>query len=314
MPPGPRLAAPPPGAIHTAAGSGQRARARGAGGRYSLWSMDPAAAHLLVAPACAALGLIIGSFLNVVVHRLPRGMSLVTPASHCPRCGADVAWFDNVPVAGWLALRGRCRSCRQPISVRYPLVELATGAGFAAVAATAEPLPSLAPLLLVVAAALAGALVDLDGHPVPLPVAAAAALGAAGTVPVAALAGQPGRLSWAALGAAGLGGATLASRGRHHSGPPIVGRALTGGALGWCAGWLWAPAAFVCTGWLALATATAVLGPVPEPGDAGPAAVASPTTAARQTVRAEVLAAEAVRWSLMAGLVVVVVGSVLGRP
>ena len=311
MPPGPRLAAPPSGAVHTEAGSGQRARARAAGGRYSPWSMDPAA-HLLVAPACAALGLIIGSFLNVVVHRLPRGMSLVTPASHCPRCGADVAWFDNVPVAGWLALRGRCRSCRQPISVRYPLVELATGAGFAVVAATAEPLSALAPLLLVTAAGLAAALVDLDGHPVPLPVAAAAVLGAVGTVPVAALAGQPGRLSWAALGAAGLCGGFLTARGRHR--PPIAGRALTGGALGWCAGWLWAPAAFVCTGWLALATATAVLGPVPEPGDAGPSAVASPTTAARQTVRAEVLAAEAVRWSLMAGLVVVVVGSVLGRP
>jgi leader peptidase (prepilin peptidase)/N-methyltransferase len=75
----------------------------------------------------AAYGLVFGSFLNVVVYRLPRGMSLVRPRSHCPACGATVRWFDNVPVLSYLALRGRCRRCRARISPRYPLVELLTG-------------------------------------------------------------------------------------------------------------------------------------------------------------------------------------------
>ena len=68
----------------------------------------------------------IGSFLNVVAYRLPRGESLVSPASHCPSCGTSVKAYDNVPVLGWLMLRGRCRSCHQAISARYPVVELTT--------------------------------------------------------------------------------------------------------------------------------------------------------------------------------------------
>ncbi len=86
------------------------------------------------APAvAAAYGLVFGSFLNVVIYRLPRGMSLVRPRSHCPACGATVRWFDNVPLLSYLLLRGRCRACRARISVRYPLVELASGALAAAV-------------------------------------------------------------------------------------------------------------------------------------------------------------------------------------
>lgn len=72
------------------------------------------------------LGACIGSFLNVVVWRLPRGESLVSPPSHCPRCNTPLAWYDNVPIFGWLMLRGRCRYCRERISIRYPLVELFT--------------------------------------------------------------------------------------------------------------------------------------------------------------------------------------------
>jgi leader peptidase (prepilin peptidase)/N-methyltransferase len=83
----------------------------------------------------AAYGLVLGSFLNVVIYRLPRGMSLLRPRSHCPACGATVRWFDNVPVLSYLALRGRCRGCRAPISPRYPLVELLTGSLLAACAA-----------------------------------------------------------------------------------------------------------------------------------------------------------------------------------
>lgn len=77
--------------------------------------------------AAAVAGLLVGSFLNVVVHRLPRGESIVSPGSHCPSCGAPVAFFDNVPVLSWILLAGRCRVCRAPISIRYPLMELSNG-------------------------------------------------------------------------------------------------------------------------------------------------------------------------------------------
>jgi leader peptidase (prepilin peptidase) / N-methyltransferase len=82
---------------------------------------------LLVASLAGLAGLIAGSFANVVIHRVPRHQSVVRPGSRCPACGAPVAWRDNLPVLGWLLLRGRCRACRAPISPRYPLVELAMG-------------------------------------------------------------------------------------------------------------------------------------------------------------------------------------------
>src|SRR5690348_5013445 len=74
----------------------------------------------------AVFGAIFGSFLNVVIWRLPRGESLVSPGSRCPSCEAPVRPYDNVPVLSWLLLRGRCRRCRAPIAVRYPLVEALT--------------------------------------------------------------------------------------------------------------------------------------------------------------------------------------------
>lgn len=77
-------------------------------------------------------GLVVGSFLNVCIHRLPRDRSIVSPPSACPSCGARLAWYDNVPVVSYLALRGRCRSCRKRISPRYPLVEIATALLFVA--------------------------------------------------------------------------------------------------------------------------------------------------------------------------------------
>ncbi len=89
---------------------------------------------MVAAIVLAALGgLIIGSFLNVVAYRLPRGESLAHPPSRCPSCGAPVKPYDNIPVLSWLLLRGRCRSCNAPISVRYPLVEALTGALWALV-------------------------------------------------------------------------------------------------------------------------------------------------------------------------------------
>jgi len=81
--------------------------------------------------AAGLLGLIVGSYLNVVIHRLPAGESTVLPASHCPKCGATIRALDNLPLVSWVALGGRCRSCRAPISPRYPLVELAAGLAFA---------------------------------------------------------------------------------------------------------------------------------------------------------------------------------------
>jgi prepilin signal peptidase PulO-like enzyme (type II secretory pathway) len=84
---------------------------------------------------CGLLGGIIGSFMNVVVYRWPRGMSIVKPGSHCPSCGNDIRWFHNVPVLGWLILRGRCFDCGVKISPRYPLVEALVVAIFAVLAA-----------------------------------------------------------------------------------------------------------------------------------------------------------------------------------
>jgi leader peptidase (prepilin peptidase)/N-methyltransferase len=78
-------------------------------------------------------GLIAGSFVNVVIHRLPRGESVAFPGSHCPVCGAPIRPYDNVPVLSWLFLRGRCRVCRAPISARYPAVELANAVLWVAV-------------------------------------------------------------------------------------------------------------------------------------------------------------------------------------
>jgi len=84
---------------------------------------------------CAVLGLLIGSFLNVVIARVPEGRSIVSPPSACPACHAPISPRDNIPVLSWLVLRGRCRHCHAPISAQYPLVEVACAALFAGTAA-----------------------------------------------------------------------------------------------------------------------------------------------------------------------------------
>lgn len=76
-----------------------------------------------------AVGAIVGSFLNVCISRIPRGESIITPPSHCPRCGSSIAWYDNIPLLSYLFLRGRCRHCRDAIALRYPLVEMMTALG-----------------------------------------------------------------------------------------------------------------------------------------------------------------------------------------
>jgi leader peptidase (prepilin peptidase) / N-methyltransferase len=114
-----------------------------------------------------ALGLLVGSFLNVVVHRLPRGESLVRPRSRCVGCGAQLAAYDNVPVVSWLALRGRCRHCGAGISARYPLIEALTGALFAAVAAIRGVDAALLLELPFAAMLVAVAAIDLEHRIVP---------------------------------------------------------------------------------------------------------------------------------------------------
>jgi leader peptidase (prepilin peptidase) / N-methyltransferase len=84
---------------------------------------------MLIALA-SLLGLFVGSFLNVVIYRVPRGESVVRPRSRCPGCGTQLAEYDNIPVVSWLVLRGRCRTCREPISPRYPVVEASTAVVF----------------------------------------------------------------------------------------------------------------------------------------------------------------------------------------
>jgi leader peptidase (prepilin peptidase)/N-methyltransferase len=123
------------------------------------------------------LGLLIGSFLNVVVYRVPAGLSLVSPGSACPACGHPVRSRDNVPVLSWLLLRGRCRDCDAPISVRYPLVELATGLLFALTGWRFGATPYTAAALVVMAAGVALFLIDLDHLRLPFSVTGAAAVG-----------------------------------------------------------------------------------------------------------------------------------------
>ncbi|GAB3598971.1 A24 family peptidase [Kineococcus gypseus] len=121
----------------------------------------------MTALAAGLLGLLVGSFLNVVVHRVPRGESVVHPPSSCPGCGSGIRARDNVPVLSWLVLRGRCRACAAPISARYPLVELGTGVVFAAVAAIVGPTWALPAYLYLAAIAVALSAIDLDVHRLP---------------------------------------------------------------------------------------------------------------------------------------------------
>lgn len=115
----------------------------------------------------AALGLAIGSFLNVCIYRLPRGESVVTPPSRCPSCGHRLRWFDNVPVLGWLLLRGRCRSCRAAISPMYPLVESATAGLFVLQLWQVGWQPLLPIRLLFVAAMIVLFMIDLQHRILP---------------------------------------------------------------------------------------------------------------------------------------------------
>jgi leader peptidase (prepilin peptidase)/N-methyltransferase len=130
--------------------------------------------------AAALAGMLIGSFLNVVVYRLPRGESLSRPRSRCPGCGAPIAPYDNIPVLSWVMLRGHCRRCGEPISIRYPLVELTTGVLYALVVVAKDDAVDIALGLLLVTALVPITLIDLELRLIPnritLPAAVAALL------------------------------------------------------------------------------------------------------------------------------------------
>jgi len=146
------------------------------------------------------MGAIAGSFLNVVVYRLPRHESLVAPGSHCPSCQVPVKPYDNVPVLAWVWLRGHCRACRAAISPRYPLVEFATAALCAAVVLRYSSAAHVALGLLAVLVLVPVALIDLDHHVIPNAITAPAAILAIVLGSVLDPSGEPARLLAAAAG------------------------------------------------------------------------------------------------------------------
>lgn len=113
------------------------------------------------------MGLCIGSFLNVVIYRLPLGKSIVSPGSRCPKCSYELRWYDNVPVLSWAFLAGKCRQCRAPISVQYPIVELVTGVLFVLVAWWTPVGPLLVSRLILVAILVALFGIDLEHQILP---------------------------------------------------------------------------------------------------------------------------------------------------
>lgn len=176
----------------------------------------------MIAPVLAlagGFGLLIGSFLNVVIFRVPAGRSIVSPPSACGACGARVRPFDNIPVLSWLLLRGRCRDCAAPISARYPFVELLTGAVFVGVVVRFAPWEALlAPggelvatlaetlaFLVLAAIGVALAWIDLDTQRLPDPIVLPAYPTIAALLTVAAAGGG----DWGSLLRALAGGVVL---------------------------------------------------------------------------------------------------------
>ncbi len=199
-----------------------------------------------------AFGSIIGSFLNVVIYRVPRGRSLVSPPSACGACGHAIRWYDNIPLVSWLVLRGRCRDCGSRISVRYPLVELLTAAAFVGVAirfvpgvVAAEGAAALVGALLVLAAflylaAITIGLAAIDLETFRLPNAIVLPAYAVATVLFTAAAALSG--SWDRLAASGIG---LLVMGALYLVPLLVrpdaiggGDVKLAGVLGAFLGWL----------------------------------------------------------------------------
>jgi leader peptidase (prepilin peptidase)/N-methyltransferase len=185
-------------------------------------------------------GLIVGSFLNVVAHRLPRGESVVSPGSRCPGCGEPVKPYDNVPVLSWLLLRGRCRSCGAAISWHYPAVELATGLLYAAVVAARDDAGGIALGLILVTALVPIVLIDLEKRLIPNLITGPAALAALVAGLALDLDGVPEQL----IAGAAAGGFFLLAALAHPRGMGM-GDVKLAGVLGLCLGRAVAPALMV---------------------------------------------------------------------
>jgi leader peptidase (prepilin peptidase) / N-methyltransferase len=159
----------------------------------------------LAASVAALFGLAVGSFLNVVVWRVPRDESILRPRSHCPECGHLVRPRDNVPIVSWLVLRGRCRDCRARISPRYPLVEALTACTFAAVTWRVGQHSFLPAYLYLAAVGIALAFIDVDVRRLPNALVLPSYLAGALLLTTAALLSQqPDRLVRAAVGMAAM--------------------------------------------------------------------------------------------------------------
>lgn len=184
-----------------------------------------------------AAGLLVGSFLNVVIHRVPAGVSVLRPRSACPRCGHVVRGYDNVPVVSWLALRGRCRDCAAAIHWRYPVVEAVTGLLFCAVALRTGPSWYLGAVLVLAAAGVALAAIDLAHQRLPFVLTGAAAAGVTAFLIADAVTGGAGRsvpgLVGAAVWTAVYGGAWLVTSGRGMGLGDVALAPLLGLTLGW---------------------------------------------------------------------------------
>jgi leader peptidase (prepilin peptidase)/N-methyltransferase len=186
------------------------------------------------------LGLVVGSFLNVVIHRVPAGLSVVSPGSSCPACGHVVRGYDNVPVVSWLLLRGRCRDCAAPISARYPLVELATAVLFAGSAGHLGPSMFTVAVLVLTAGGVALFMIDLDHQRLPFAITGVVAAGATAALAAAAVTGDadhvPRALMSAAVWLAVYGGIHLLTAGRGMGLGDVALAPVLGLVLGW-GGW-----------------------------------------------------------------------------
>ena len=201
----------------------------------SVLAMGPLAVIL-----AGVAGLLVGSFLNVVAHRLPRGESVVSPGSRCPSCGEPVRPYDNVPVVSWLLLRGRCRHCGAAISWHYPAVELATGVLYAAVVAARDDAAGIALGLILVTALVPIVVIDLERRLIPNLITGPAAVAAL----VAALALDADRVPELLLAGAIAGGFFLLAALAYPRGMGM-GDVKLAGLLGLCLGRAVAPALMI---------------------------------------------------------------------
>ncbi len=224
-----------------------------------------ASLQVVVIPVAALVGLFVGSFLNVVIYRAPLGLSVSTPRSFCPTCDRQLAWWENVPLVSWVALRGRCHTCHERISVRYPLVEATTATVFGLVAWAWHGTLPTAGYCVLAATALSISLIEYGGQRAPLSVGAiGTAVGVLLLVPGLLVVHRGSALFWAAVGLV-AGTAVLAALRAHdpdcldprthgRTALPLVGAWLGGlggrAAVAGLAGWVVASFACLVSIWL----------------------------------------------------------------